>query len=33
MPSYSFTNKSQRRTGTNLYIFLSALFLTNAVVN
>ena len=27
MPSYSFTNKR-----TNLYIFLSALFLTNAVV-
>lgn len=32
MPAYSFTNKPHRRTGTNLYIFLSAVFLTNALI-
>ena len=32
MPAYSFTNKPHRRTGTSLYIFLSAVFLTNALI-
>jgi len=30
--NYSFANKPQRRAGTNLFIFLSAVFLTNALI-
>lgn len=32
MSSYSFTNKPVRRRGTNLFVFLSAVFLVNAVI-